>query len=189
MDEPGTVEPVDEPGPVATVSSGEHVLERDLKLAPQPFFSVRRLVIAVLLVAAVALLVIGFGGTDGSGGDQRDAAVVALFPGEGDRVLSQSQVGAELQAGYDGRLTINGVAIPEEQMEGALSPEAESQLSSEERGRGVRPNNKNSVKFKPGPSKALARLDTGAVELVVRYWRVEDGEDNARRFSWTIYVT
>ena len=166
------------------------VLERDIKLPKQPLFSVRRLVIVAVLAAAFGLLIYGFQDTgSGTGGNDRDDAIVLLIPDRNDRVLRQAEVGAELKQGYDGRLSVDGVAIPEEQMEGALTPEALSELNEAELGKGVRPNNKNSVRFKPGPGKAVTELDTGAIELQVRYWAIEDGPDNAKTFTWTIYVT
>jgi hypothetical protein len=164
------------------------VLERDLKLPKQPLFSIRRLVIVAVLAAAFGLLIYGFQDTGGVGGNEQDAAILRLVPDRNDRVLRQAEVGAELEQGYDGRLSINGVAIPEEQMEGVLSPEALSQLTEQERGRGPRPNNKNQVRFKPGPGKAVTRLDTGAVDLQLRYWPIKDGPANAKTFTWTIYV-
>ena len=73
-----------------------------------------------------------------------DPAVVSRVPGPGDKVLRQSEVGAELKPGYDGRVLVNGVEIPEDQMVGALDPG-----SSEAQRFGVRPNNRNEVFFKP----------------------------------------
>lgn len=168
--------------------SPNDVLERDIKLPREPLFSVRRLVITLVVLAAFGMLYMGFR-EGSSGGVASDNAIVELTPGPGDRVLSQSAVGALLKPGYDGRLSINGVDIPEEQMEGALTPEALSQIPVEEQGRGVRPNNRNSVQFKPGPGKAISRLDTGAVDITLRYWSDEEGPDNARTFTWTIQVT
>jgi hypothetical protein len=165
------------------------VLERDLKLPKQPLFSVRRLVIVAILAAAFALLFYGFRDTGSAGGNDQDDAIQRLIPDRNDRVLRQAEVGAELKEGYDGRLAINGVAIPEEQMEGVMTPEAQAQLPPELAGKGPRPNNKSSVRFKPGPGKAVTDLDTGAVELQLRYWSLEEGPENARTFTWTIYVT
>jgi hypothetical protein len=164
------------------------VLERDIKLPKQPLFSLRRLVIVTILLVVSGLLVWGFRGTGEAGGNDRDDAIVLLIPNRNDRVLRQAEVGAELKQGYDGRISIDGVEIPEEQMEGALTPEARAELSPTELGKGVRPNNKNSVRFKPGPGKAVSRLETGAIDLQLRYWPVEDGPDNAKIFTWTIYV-
>ncbi len=55
----------------------------------------------------------------GGGQDDLDPAVIiSLFPTSDAQALRQTEVGADLAQGYDGRLTINGVEIPEEQMDG-----------------------------------------------------------------------
>ena len=127
------------------------------------------------------------GDTSGQGNDE---AIVAYDPQPGGQVARQAPVGVELQQGYDGRLTINGVAIPEEQMVGAIAPgsEAEANLSPEQRELGPRPNNKNLVKFQPGPGKAVTEYDTGTVEISVRFWRVSEGPDDSRTVSYAIRV-
>lgn len=158
---------------------------------PQPLFSVRRLVIVLGLLAAVGCLVVAAR----SAGDSEDtvagsSAIVSFLPTPGGRVLRQSEVGVELEDGYDGRLTIDGVAIPEEQMVGAIDPDSAEyrQLPDELRDKGPRPNNKNVVKFQPGPGKALTEYDTGSVEITVRYWRIADGSATAETTTYTIRV-
>lgn len=159
---------------------------------PQPLFTLRRLVIVLLLGLAVGALVMAArsAGDTGSGGDL-DSAILAYTPDPGGRVLRQSQVGVSLDEGYDGRLTINGVSIPEEQMVGAIVPgsEAWERLSPEQQEQGPRPNNKNLVMFQPGEGKAISEYDTGAVEISVRFWKLSEGPDAARTVSYTIYVT
>jgi hypothetical protein len=189
----------DEPGDVQVVESDVPV-EHDPEAfdpstirdpLPQPLFSWRRVVIVLLLLAAVGCLVIAArsAGDTGSGGDL-DAAIISYTPDPGGRVLRQSQVGVELEPGYDGRLSINGVSIPEEQMVGAIVPgsEAWERLSPEQQRLGPRPNNKNLVMFQPGEGKAITEYDTGAVDVSVRFWKLDEGPDSARTVSYTIYV-
>lgn len=158
---------------------------------PQPLFSLRRLVIVLLLALAVGALVVAAqsAGDTGDGGDL-DAAILTYTPDPGGRVLRQSQVGVELEPGYDGRLTINGVSIPEEQMVGAIVPgsEAWERLTPEQQRLGPRPNNKSLVMFQPGEGKAITEYDTGAVDVSVRFWKLDEGPDSARTVSYTIYV-
>ena len=61
---------------------------------------------------------------------------------------------------------MNGIAVPEEQMQGAIVPgsEAYEQLSAEERALGPRPNNKNIVKFQPGKGKVVEEF-SGQVRI------------------------
>jgi hypothetical protein len=189
----------DEPGDVQVVDPALPV-ERDPEAfdpstirdpLPQPLFSWRRLVIVLGLLAAVGCVVVAArsAGDTGSGAEL-DSAIVSYTPDPGGRVLRQSQVGVELEQGYDGRLTINGTQIPEDQMVGAIVPgsEAWDQLSPEQQQLGPRPNNKNLVMFQPGEGKAITEYDTGAVDVSVRFWKLSEGPDSARTVSYTIYV-
>jgi hypothetical protein len=159
----------------------------------QPLLSVRRLVIVAILAAAVAVLVVTVGSGDDTGGGGTGCAhpaVVAFDPCPGDRILRQAQVGVELEPGYDGRISVNGVPVPEEQMQGAIIPgtEAYDQLTPEQRDLGPRPNNKNVVKFQPGEGKVVEEF-SGQVRVRVRFWPIEDGEQNAEDLDYTVFVT
>jgi len=122
-------------------------------------------------------------GESGSAGPADDPAVVTRFPGPGDKVLRQSEVGAELEPGYDGRVLVNGVEIPEDQMIGAIDPG-----SSEAQKYGVRPNNRNEVFFKPEEGKVIDTLRTGVNTITISFWPEKEGEDAARTISWQISV-
>ena len=159
----------------------------------QPLFSARRLVILLILLGAVAVLVVTQrGGQSGEGGGTgcSNPAVVAWDPCPGARILRQAQVGVELKQGYDGRITINGISVPEDQMQGAIVPgtAAYEQLSAEERALGPRPNNKNIVKFQPGDGKVVEEF-SGQVRVGIRYWEETEGEDTAQNLSYTVFVT
>jgi len=147
----------------------------------------RRTIIAVVLVAGVGLVIWGNGlasNGDGSGGSL-DAAIVKLTPESGAQVPRQSPVGADLAPGYDGRLTINGIAIPEEQMVGARDPATVDPADLARNG--VRPNNRNSVYFQPGPGKVIEEYPQGPVVIELRYFR-ERQANTSRTTSWQIRV-
>ena len=149
----------------------------------------RRTIIAVLLVGTfAAFLVWGVGSAD-PGTTNLGDAIVTLTPGQGAQVPIQTAVGADLKPGYDGRLTItNGgqtYVIPEEQMEGARDPAtvAPDDLAKN----GLRPNNRNSVYFKPGPGKVIEEFTQGEMTITMRYFP-ERREDQAESVTWTIRV-
>lgn len=152
---------------------------------PQPLLSWRRVVIvAVLAVAGLCLYIAGRSGADSDPVASGASAVESYQPSPGGRVLRQSEVGVVLREGYDGRITIDGVAIPEEQMVGAVDPDS-PEYDPEA---GPRPNTKNIVKFQPGPGKALTEYATGSVEITIRYWRIVDGPDAATSTTYTVRV-
>jgi hypothetical protein len=91
----------------------------------------------------------------------------------------------DLKPGYDGRLTINGIAIPEAEMDGARDPRT---VSAEDlAANGLRPNNRNHVGFTPGPGKIIESFDSGILRISVNYFRDRRPENN-RTISWTATV-
>jgi hypothetical protein len=148
---------------------------------------VRRGVIAVLLAGAVAVLAIGGRDADTDGvTTDRDPAIVSQFPMPGATALRQTEIGATLRPGYDGRLVINGVEIPEDQMMGAIDP---ASVTPEELRRfGIRPNNRNTVFFNPGPGKVITELPNGEVSVSVRYFKDRQDQTRGRTVSWTFQV-
>ncbi len=141
--------------------------------------------IVLALGAAIAFFMFATRRTvTGVDGPASDRAVVKQVPGPGDRVLRQTEVGAELRPGYDGRITVNGQEIPEDQMEGALDPN-----SKEAQDFGVRPNNRNKVFFKPAPGKAIASFSGREVTITIRFWKESDGPGKARTITWQFAIT
>lgn len=146
---------------------------------------VRRIVIALVFLAAVAFLLWAtHRGVSGIDGPASDRAVVSQVPGPGDRVLRQTEVGAELLPGYDGRLTVNGVVIPEEQMQDAVDPNS---LTAKQFG--VRPNNRNRVFFLPGPGKVIDKFSGREVSITVRFWKESEGQARGRAVTWQFSIT
>jgi hypothetical protein len=113
-------------------------------------------------------------------------AIVAQFPAPGGRALRQTDVGAELALGYDGRLTVNGIDIPEEDMEGAVDPD--SLTEAELRQYGVRPTSRNRVFFRPGPGKVIEEFEPGEVTIVLRYFKDSRADTTTRVVTWTVHV-
>lgn len=148
----------------------------------------RRLAVVAALALAVGVLVVGsrrnvVGQVDDV---QKVEVITAKEPAPGAKVLRQSAIGAVLKPGYDGRLTINGTPIPEEQMEGAVDP---SQVSAEDLARyGIRPNNRNRVFFTPGPGKVIEEYDTGPVTVVLTYFQDLRAETTSQTSTWTVTV-
>jgi hypothetical protein len=147
----------------------------------------RRTVIGVTLVVAAGLLVFSYRSADhGTNTKDADPAIVRQFPPPGGTAPRQTTVGADLKPGYDGRLTVNGVAIPEGDMVGARDPQTVS--ADDLAANGLRPNNHNSVYFTPGPGKAIEKFDPGTVRISVQYFKDRQNHQGGRVISWTINV-
>ena len=147
----------------------------------------RRAGILALLAVAVGVLAYGAGkGDTGPPETDPDPVVVTQFPGPGAKALRQTQIGAELQPGYDGRLVVNGTEVPEDQMEGAVDPASVS--PDELRRYGIRPNNRHRVFFQPGPGKVVEELPQGEVTVTLRYFQERRSEATGRSITWTFTV-
>ena len=146
----------------------------------------RRSVIAVVLLGALAFAAWMVGSSNsGRDADLDRNAVISLNPNDGAQALRQTEVGAELGLGYDGRLTINGIEIPEDQMVGARDPATVDPKDYE--ANGPRANNRNRVFFKPGPGKIIEKFEQGTVDIVLRYFK--DGEPTeGGTVRWSIKV-
>ncbi len=119
-----------------------------------------------LLIAAVAIVGAFFiGGNDSPKADDR--VVEALIPGNNDKVLQQSQVGIDLQSGWDGSLQIDGTPIPLDQLTKVLS--------------------QGLITFQPGPGKVLEYLPAGQNCVVARFWPQATPEQNLSR-QWCFTV-
>ena len=145
---------------------------------------VRRSIIAVVLVACAALLVWGnHRSIAGKPPKSLDPAVVKQTPPPGGTDLRQATVGAYLQPGYDGRLIINGISIPEAQMVGARDPATVDAKDLQQNG--LRPNNRNTVLFTPGPGKVITKLPEGTVYVILRYFPERRPNAGSRTVTWS----
>jgi len=126
-----------------------------------------RALIAVAVAVAVVAIVIGGRATQtGSQDPARTPDIVErLIPGAGDEVLQQFEVGIDLAPGYEGALTINGVAIPTGEL------------------RIVRA--QNEVHFQPGEGKVITELLAGPNCAVATVWKSALGRGaDDQTFRW-----
>ena len=124
------------------------------------------LVICGLAVGAAllaGLLVLG-GGTAPDA--VRPPEIRRLIPDAGDLILSQGEVGADVPQGWTFRLSIDGTAIPDDQLESI------PQLGQ--------------YRFKPRPGRVISRLDRGEHTARVEIEPVAGGEKVA--YSWSFRV-
>jgi hypothetical protein len=84
----------------------------------QPLFTVRRVVISLILAFALALLVWGVNsGRTITPPVFTNPAVEDTFPKPGDLDLRQARIGIDLKSGYSAELSIDGLPIPKDQVE------------------------------------------------------------------------
>ena len=98
-----------------------------------------------------------------------DDIVEQLFPARDSEALQQQQVGIDLGPTYTGVLVINGVEIPEEQLQ--RRPEL------------------NQVFFQPGDDLAVEELTPGRNCVTALVWRETESRDESRAVNWCFEVT
>lgn len=130
----------------------------------------RRIVVVVAAVVAVGALVLAVTQSD-TGPDTavtNPQPVEQLIPGRGELEVRQARVGIDLQPGYTGILVVNGVEIPEDQLELV---------------EGL-----NQVLYQPGEGKEIEAFEPGQVCVVATYWREVETRDDGRSVRWCFDV-
>ena len=124
-----------------------------------------RIGVSIVLAAAFAAIYVGFiSAQDPEPTIARPSNVVSFSPGEGETALRQSRIHAELKPGYVGILVIDGIEIPEDQLEHLEGS--------------------NHVGFTPGEGTDIEELKPGRRCATVVFWEPELGRATAESFGW-----
>ncbi|MBW3615699.1 MAG: hypothetical protein KY439_10390 [Actinobacteria bacterium] len=117
------------------------------------------------LGVAAFLLVLGFQSKSEEPVAVRRVGLVRVFPEPETVAVRQGSVGAELSFGYEGRLRIDRVDIPDDQLD---------------RISGI-----NRLSFTPGADKEIPDLAEGRHCATVIFWAAATGPDSAGRpYTW-----
>jgi hypothetical protein len=125
----------------------------------------RRIIYAVALIAAGIAGVSAFLIRPEPTKPARPPAIVAVSPADGDSVLHQSEVFAEIDGAFDGELSINGHVIPKDQ---------EERLQT----------GNTRIGFTPGNDKDFSSFPAGRNCAAIRYWPISEGEASSSTYSW-----
>ena len=132
--------------------------------------AVRRAVLALIVVAALATFVFAF--TIGGGNDDealRSGSPVERFVPENGSpaAVRQAEIGVDLAPGYTAVLLVDGVEIPEDQLR---RNDPESQLF-----------------FTPGEGQIIESLAAGPHTATALVWRpvASETREDAEAFSWS----
>jgi hypothetical protein len=130
-----------------------------------PLVTPYRIGVSVLLAAAVAAMYIAFiSAKDPEPTLINTQSVVSVSPEKDSTVLRQSRIVAELKPGYIGVLVIDGVEIPEDQLDHLEGS--------------------STVGYVPGPGTETGALKPGRRCATVVFWKTELSRATAERFSW-----
>lgn len=129
-------------------------------------FTVRRVVVSLLLALSAVGFVVAFTMHHETAPPViSDGAVVTLYPKPGALVQRQTTVFYELDPSYQGTLSIDGHAIPDDQIERIAV-------------------GRTRIGYTPGPGKELARLPPGRVCAIASFWPLGQSPATARSVPW-----
>jgi hypothetical protein len=133
----------------------------------------RRLLILIVAVLAIGAIVfaaqLAQTGDDGRELVLTGQDVERLIPARNSEILAQESVGIDLAPGYTAVLSLNGVEIPEDQLN---------------RRAGI-----NEILYRPREDGAAVEYDAGENCLVASVWPVAGTRAEARPVSWCFNVT
>lgn len=151
-----------------------------------------KMTIGMLALLLVGSILLARGVLVGITGDEREdlpTFIESVEPvPEAVQVLNQSNVFVDLETGYTGVLIIDGIELATQNIDelstDALEPGQQVELPPVTR---YEPGNAT-LTFTPSSSAPITQFVDGEHTVEVVYWRIEDGRQFARSFSWTFNV-
>jgi hypothetical protein len=135
-------------------------------------FTLRRIVLSVLVSGALVMLAVGFNlarDEDEDGPRFVVSAVEALIPPAGALDVRQARIGVDLVDGYDAALIIDGIEIPKDQLQ--------------------RVDGLNQIFFTPGPETETGALEPGLHRAVAVVWPLNSSRASAgKSIEWDFNV-
>lgn len=147
----------------------------------------RRFLVPVGIATGVVIFVLAFVLADTDTGDDiifNDPAIEALLPVPGSEVLRQSQVGIDLASGFEAELVINGVPIPNDQINILRSGDDPEQSAEQP---GAFSTTINRFLYQPLEGRAVPELKGDENCVVATFWPLSDPSD-VRTTSWCFTV-
>ncbi len=168
------------------------------RIRPPPSATKRRrrvdkTLLALSLVIAVGLALVVRGIAVGVTGDDRadlPDAIESVDPvPEAVQVLSQTSVFVDLDSGYTGVLVIDGIELPTVDIDDlaeqfAAEPGQQIDLPATT----IFEGGNATLTFIPSDEALITGFESGLHRAQVIYWRVDDGRQRPRSFTWTFTV-
>lgn len=158
----------------------------------------RRVNLPLLLVslgmsAGIVLIVIGLSAAvTGRDSLRLPDEIEAINPVDGDRVLRQTRVIVDFVPGYEAVLVINGIELPTVRLDELTTVEGMQPAPGEQvviPPVAVYDPGNASIGFQPTRGALIEEFSQGLHRATVIYWRIEEGRERARQYSWTFSVT
>lgn len=127
-------------------------------------FTLRRLVLSLLLAVAAGSLVYAFVSSNDEEVAELPTGIVRVFPDDGEVALRQDAIGMDLAFGYEGALQLDRTELPADQVAHI---------------EGI-----NRYSYTPGQGTETGALAEGRHCATAVYWHQSETRDDARTFTW-----
>lgn len=151
------------------------------------------LVASFVIACGIVLIVWGFTtALTGDDGIDRPEAIESVQPVENAiQVLQQERIIVDLQPGYEATLIIDGIELPTTVIgQSDVDPNVQAQPGQQidlpttavfDPGNAV-------ISFQPVEGALIESLEQGTHEATVVFWKIEDGPEQARTYTWNFEV-
>jgi hypothetical protein len=152
----------------------------------------KQLFLASLGIAlGVTIVIFGFRtGLTGRDATNLPAAIEGISPGDGARVLRQSQVIVDFVDGYIARLIIDDIELSTTRLDELVTtgtqppPGAQIDLPPT----AIFDPGNYTISFLPQPGAPIERFTQGEHSATVIYWPIDQDESRARSYSWSFFT-
>jgi hypothetical protein len=110
-----------------------------------------------------------------------------VYPKDRDTILRQEGIVVDMIPGYTGRLEIDGLQIPTDEVATSANPVPGSQVGEIFNVKFDPGNNK--LTYQPRVGAPIEKFDVGNHDLLVIYWRIDQGPERAFSYRSTFKVT
>jgi len=153
---------------------------------------INRELLLISLALSIGIVLIALGVLRSVTGDEvtklPDAIEEIAPTPDAEQVLQQTDVLVDLADGYEGELSVDGVALPTIRLDEVAPIDAKpGEQIDLPPGAIFEPGN-GTLRFKPTDGGPIESFDPGLHNVVVTYWRTVEGRDTARSYGWTFVV-
>lgn len=143
------------------------------------------------LSAGIVLVVMGLNsGLTGRDATNLPDAIENISPGEGERVLRQSQIIVDFIDGYEATLFIDGIEIPttrlDELVTSGTAPAPGAQIDLPPTA--IYDPGNFTISYLPQAGAPIEELKQGEHTGKVRFWKIGQSENKSRVYSWKFFT-
>ena len=185
-------------GDVSDNDSPDAAIQQDEGAPGQPVTNVRRrrrpsiemVLISAGLALGLMMIILGLmSATTGRDALGYPDQIVGVSPAPNDRqVLSQTEISVDLIDGYEAELILDGISIPTTRLEDASPQDVKPGQQIELPKTAIYDQGNSLIRFEPTEGAAVEKYDVGVHRVTVLFWKIEEGRNTARSFSWSFEV-